>query len=506
MSDNIERKPENMEGIEKKAAPKKKKKRRKAKVSLRFAALMIAVAMIFGIIVGYAVGRATATARLSAADRRIDELTLFTEEAGREEIDVFTDSISAENRAALADLSGMSMEAAGDNVFLGLEEEEGFTGLYESALSEPVAVVEFNGGQVMSDEVSREYNDRLAGYIFSGYTEEQVAAKLLDEVIHDLAEERILQAKAQEMGLLTLTPADTQQIAAQAQAEYQEQLDACKGFVYQEGMSEADLTAAAQAFLLESSGVDYEGVRSEIESGWWMQKLRDELTRNVQLDSSAIMKTYNARLDAQKAAFTADAAAFETAQQKGEVILYNLSGYRAVKPIIIRMEDGLAGEAAQLQAALANAGEQAEEIRARLDECYATAEAEAREALDRLNAGINFDSVLSQYGDDAGMKTEPLRTTGYYVKQGSAALPEAVVSAAMEMTAAGQISDIIRIENGVCILQYAGEVRGGEVDVATVYDSITADARTEAGDSIYESKISAWMEAADVKYYPERMQ
>ena len=187
MSDNIERKPENMEEIEKKAAPKKKKKRRKAKVSLRFAALMIAVAMIFGIIVGYAVGRATATARLSAADRRIDELTQFTEEAGREEIDVFTDSISAENRAALADLSGMSMEAAGDNVFLGLEEEEGFTGLYESALSEPVAVVEFNGGQVMSDEVSREYNDRLAGYIFSGYTEEQVAAKLLDEVIHDLA-------------------------------------------------------------------------------------------------------------------------------------------------------------------------------------------------------------------------------------------------------------------------------------------------------------------------------
>ena len=505
MSENNGRKLENIEETvevkEKPARRPKKKKRRKGRVSVRLAALLVVVSMAFGIIVGYAVGRATATARLSAAEQRINELTDATEEAGRTEIDVFTDSISAENRAALADLSGMSMQSSEENVFLGEEGEDVFTGISESVLADPVVVAEFNGGSIMSDEVSSEYNQRLTGYIFSGYTEEEIAAKLLDEVMQDMVAERVLKAQAEKLGLLTLTAADTQQIAAQAQAEYDAETELYKSFVYVDGMTDLEVVAAAQAFLEESGGVNLESIRAGIEQDWWQQKLKNEVVKDVQVGSTEILAAYNARLDEQKESFTADPAEFEAAQKRGDVILYNLSGYRAVKPLFIRMSDGLAGEAAELQGALELLGSdgdaaQAAEIQARLDECDASVEAQAQDVLSRLSAGESFDSLLAQYGDGTGV---------CYVKAGSASLPAEVVSVAMEMTAPGQLSAIIRVENGVCILQYVGEVQGGAVDMAAVYDAITAEALAEAQDIAYEAQVTAWLEEAAPKYYPELM-
>ena len=480
-------------------------------MSVRLAALLIVIAMVFGVVVGYAVGRATATARLSAAEERINELAGAAEEAGREEIDIFTDSLSAENRAALADLSGMSMESAGDNVFLGAEEEDAFTGLNESALTASVVVAEFNGGQLTSDEVSREYNERLTSYIFSGYTEEEIAAKLLDEVMKDLVTERILRGQAEKLGVSELTAADSQQIEIRAQAELDEAAAACESFVYEDGMTEAEVAAAARSFLQETEGVTLESIRAEIEENWWQEKLREAVVKDVQVSSSEILAAYNALLDEQKESFTADPSAFEAAQQRGDVILYNLSGYRAVKPLVIRMDDGFAGEANELRGALELLGssgdaEQTAEIQARLDECYAAAEAEAQEVLDRLNAGESFDSLLSQYGDDEGMKDSALRATGYYVKAGSTGLDSAIVETAMQMTTAGQVSGIFRTGSGVCILQYVGEVRGGEVDMASVYDAITSDALSSAQDAAYAAQVSAWLEEADAKYYPELMQ
>lgn len=508
MSENNERKLENMEEKAKPRRRNRRKKRRKSRVTLRLAVFLIVIAMLFGLVVGYAVGRATGTARMGAAEKRIEELTDAAEEAGRQEIDIFTDALSPENRAALADLSGLSMQSSEGNVFLG--EDDTFTGISDSAESDPVVVAEFRGGELMSDEVSREYNQRLAAYIFSGYTEEEIAAKLLDEVMLDMVTERVLQAKAEELGANTLTSADSQQIAARAQEQYSAQLDMYRNFVYTEGMSEADVIAAAQAFLADSEGVTLDSVRADIEKDWWKQKLREEAAKDVQVNSSEILAAYNRLLDEQKETFTADPAEFEAAQQRGDLILYNLSGYRAVKPLVIRMSDGLAGEAMELQGALELLGEggdaqQLAEIRSRLDECYAGVEAEAAELLGRLNSGMSFDSLLAQYGDDEGMKNPALQKSGYYIKADSKSLPEEVVAAAMEMSRAGEVSAVIRTADGVCILQYVGEVRGGDVDMATVYDAITADARAEAQDMAFDAKTAAWLEEAGAKYYPERM-
>ena len=474
------------------AAKKTKKKKKKSRMTMRLAALLMIIALLFGIVVGYAVGRATGTARLAAADKRIEELTQAAEESGRTEIDVFTENISAENREALADLSGMSMPAGGDNnVFLG---GDGFDGFSESVLAEPEVVAEFNGGVLMSDEVSRRYNTELTGYVFSGYTEAEVAGGLLNDVMQEMVMERVLQVQAEKLGLYELTNADLQQIEVAAQAEYAARIEPYKSFVYMEGMTDAQNSDAAAAFLLESEGVSQDSIRAELEKNWWQKKLRNSVVRDVQVDSSAILAAYNEKLSDQKARFSASAAAFEDAQAEGEVLLYNLSGYRAVRPLVLKLDE-------TQREALSSAADQAA-----VDAVYAPLEARAQEILGWLASGESFDKLLSGYGEDEGMKANHLKEMGYYVSANSDRWEDAVIEAAMALAAPGDISAPVRGADGLYILQYVGNVPGGEVDMARVYDAVIGDALTAAQDEAFEQQKAAWLEEANAKYYPERMQ
>ena len=466
----------------------KKKRRKKNRISLRLEAFMMVLTLVFGVVVGYAVGRATGTARLAAAQARIDALTSAAEEAGRQEIDIFTENLSAENRAALADLSGMSMQSGGENnVFLS---SDGFSGVSESAETDPVVVAQFNGGELMSDAVSRRYNERLAGYVFSGYTEAEIAEGLLNDVMQEMVMEKLLQLQAQQRGLYELTDADRQQVAAEAQAQYDAQLVNYRSFVYAEGMTDADVNEAAAAFLLEAEGLDVDSIQKNLEADWWQRKLRSSVVGDVRPDASAILAAYNEKLDEQKERFSASSAAFEQAHIDGEVLLYNLSGYRAVRPLLLRLSE-------EQQQALAR-GEA-------VDTVYAPLEAQAREILSAA-AGESFGSLLSRYGEDEAMDSVALSGSGYYISADSDLWSKEVVQAAMALTTPGQLSGAIRGSDGVYILEYVGEVQGGEVDMALVYDAMTADAAAAAQEKAWEAQKSAWLAEANVKYYPERMQ
>ena len=475
------------------AAKKKKKgkKSRRGRMSVRLAAVLMVIAMLFGIVVGYAIGRSAGANRLVAAEQRVDELTDAAEEAGRTEIDIFTDNLSAANREALADLSGMSMQTGNSNVFLGGDD---FSLAEESVLSDPEVVAEFEGGALMSDEVRRRYNEQLTGYVFSGYTETEVAEALLSEVMQDMVMERVMQLKAQSMGLYELSDADRQQIEAEAVQSYAALLEQYKEFVYAEGMTDAQAGDAAAAFLQEIEGVSLDSIRAELEANWWEKKLRRSVAGNVQPDSSAILAAYNEKLSEQKERFSASPAAFEAAQAEGEIILYNLAGYRAVKPLVLKLDEAQ-------QEALRSAADQAA-----VDAVYAPLEARAQEILGWLASGESFDRLLNGYGEDEGMKTSPLKDMGYYISANSDRWDKNVIQAAMALAAPGDISAPVRGLDGLYILQFAGNVPGGEVDMAKVYDAMIADAITDAQDAAFEAQKEAWLAEADVKYYPERMQ
>ena len=499
-----------------KKSKKKGKKRKNRGVIVPLAIILAVLLVAFGVLVGFGLSRVRSERRNNEqadaqgndifADgvKAIDDIVPFNE---------FEEEQTGENQLALDALAGdTGFFDEGASALMG---EDGVFGeeLPGEPASEPVVVAEFGDGQqLMSDEVMEEYSDQMSVYILSGYSEAELAETLLDDVLRSMVGQRVLEMHAREMGLLELTQEDEAAIAAQAQEIYDEYISFYReSAVSTEGMTEEEINDAAQSYLLEYQGITYESICAELEASWWEQKMYDAIASSVTVDDAAVEAAYEERLAEQKEAFADYPADYEFSQMNGELIVYNLPGYRAVKMLLIGFDDldtemsvyALSEDLADVDGSSAA---QARENQAELNAYYAEPEARAAEALEQLRAGADMDEMILSMGADEGMMDERQRAMGYYVAADSQMWSEAFVSAAMSLENVGDYSEPVRITEGVCILQYLGEVPEGEVPLADVREELAKEALEEARSEAYESQIQIWLEEANPKYYPERMQ
>lgn len=498
-------------GKGKKSKKRKKKKGMPIQLVIILLVAVIVVGVFFGIVLGYGLGRNTSSGRLQEANEQISELTDMVEDASGQEIDVFTEQLTAENEAALNELSGEQTVDEDEGQTSAMMSGEAFGGVDENGV-EDVIVAEFDGGSLTSVEVNEEYNRQMTSFIFAGFSEDEVAESLISDVMEYMVIDRVLQNQARKLGLLELTSADKDLVETEAKASYAEQVDFYRSYVREAGMSEEQVTAAAEKFLADAEGVTYDTVYADIESGWWAQKLYDHVIRDVSVDSEDVLALYQARRAEQKEGFAAYPDDYEYAQKNGETIVYNLDGYRAVKMLLLGFEDEDAMEAVfALEEELETLNPQTDitrisEIQNQLNAYYATPEAQAQTVLTKLNEGVDFDTLLDQYGMDEGMKNAHLRETGYYVSAQSLLWDQNIIAQTMAFENAGDVSGAFRTSEGVCILSYVGEVVPGEVPMDRVVDALTEEALQNAQLAAYDEQASAWVDAANVKYYPERMQ
>ena len=481
---------------EEEAAPVRKRRRR-AKINLQAAVVLLVFALLMGVVLGYVLGRSAGDRRAKEAEAKLAELTATVEPQQQAQLE---QSAEQANEEALAALAGEALSSDGDSdLLMGAEDLSGAADV--QATDEVVA--EFGGGQLMASEVIEEYNARLARYMFEGYSEAEVSENLLREVMEDMVFERVLEEHAKELGVYELSASDGQQIAAEAKQRYEEQLGYARSLVRTEEMSDAEVEAAAQSYLLESEGVSRESIEAELRSGWWMDKLYDALTADVSVGSGEIMTAYNEALADQKERFLASSEDYEAAQAGGDVIVYNLPGYRRVKMVGLSFDsfdsmtavDGLNTQLAALDAS-ADA-EQIAELQAQLDAYYAPLEERADALLQALASGGALESLSSQYGGELEEGCVCL---------GSSLWTQELVDAAMALANPGDVSGIVRTGDGVYILQYVEDVPEGTVAMSEVYDELSAQTLETARYLAYETQINTWMEEADPKYYPERMQ
>lgn len=494
----------------KKSAKKGKKKRRKSGMALSMVAILLAVALLFGVVVGYAVGRSTASSKVEELEGRLSALQAEEEAFEGEQLDVFQEELTGENQAALNDLSGEGEGQENEaNALMG--EDSLLGGEDTSSAEDTVVVAEFEGGQLTRGEVARAYEEQMTSYLFAGYSEEEISASLLNEVMRAMVSDRVLEAHAKEMGLYELTDEDQSQIQAEAEARYQEQLDFSRGAVDTQGMTEEEATGALKAYLQEAEGITLESIQAEIEKDWWTNKVYEAITEEITLSDEELQEAYDALLQEQTNSYQTYPDDFEFAQMNGETIVFNLPGYRAVRTLTFRMSmeesDIVYGLVEQIKAL--DAQTQAEEIaqlQAQIDACYADAQQRAEEALKQLEGGADFETLLETVGEDEGMKDAKLKETGYYIGETSQLWPQSVVDAAKAFTEPGQISEILRTEDGVCILQYVGEVPQGAVALEDVKPYLAQETLEDAKNREYERQLDAWVQEANPQYYPERMQ
>ncbi len=481
-------------------APAERKRGRK-KINLAFACVMLVLALALGGAGGWLAARHGTRPAPDAASTAAGDIQVVTPVPTAQPDDNLTD----EERDALAALAGGD-EAAGDmSILFGEDDIE--RGVEASMTADDnVVVAEYDGGSVLSGEVAEAYSAQMTGLIFSGFAEEEVGGSVLSEVIQNLVSDRILERHAREMGLYELTDEDKTAIDAEATESYQAQLDFYKQLLDTSDMTQEEANGAAKAYLQDSEGVTLASTRSEIEDGWWKRKLFDALTKDVTVDDTQVRVAYDALVAEQQESFTAYPDDYESAQMNGETIVYNLPGYRAVRMLLIGFDDPDAMiEAAELREQQAS-GDADEALQARLDELYAPVEERAQAALEELGSGADFEDMIERLGADEGMKDAVLRATGYYVAKDSPLWPAEMASAAMALKSVGDFSNPVRMDGGVAILQYVGEVPEGAVDFEQVRDALRQQTLESAKQEAYDSQLDAWIDEAHVKYYPERMQ
>jgi len=400
------------------------------------------------------------------------------------------------NDNALEDLNGGRSSAEDED---DLWSDDTLLGATLPEDADPVVVAEFQGGQLLSSEVIPEYNDQLTSQIFSGHSADEVAEGTLDRVLKKLAGDKLIALRAAELGLTELSEADLAQIRQQATANYEAQLDDYVAFSDDPGE-----TRESAAKKLEAEGVTLESVVESLKTSWWSQKYFEHIVRDVTVTDDEVQACYDALLAAQKEEYNAFPEDFEFAHTNGELVVYRPEGFRAVRDILVPFSAEDAAVVATLteQVELGAADENAKE---QIDAMYQTLDDAAKAVQDKLAGGADFAGLMDEYSCSPALKEEPLRSQGFYITPSSFVNSQEYVEGSMMLEQPGQVSAPLRSPLGLHLVQYIGDVTPGEVPLAEVREAVAAEALKQKQTEYYEQQRDALLEAAQVKYYPERL-
>ena len=424
----------------------RRKKRRRGGVPVMLVIILLIIALLMGALAGYVVARRTDTHvhALQAANERVTELentlTLigYPLEDGVDPEQWLYDSTA--NDSVLDDLTGGGWNDDVDDLW---SDDSLLNGMLPEDIT-PVVVAEFDGGQLMSSEVIPEYNDQLTTQIFAGYSADEIAESTLNSVLSNMVSDKLIAARAAELGLAELTADDLAQIDAQAREAYEAQLTDYIAFV----SSDATAEAAADS-MAEETGVTLESITEGLKANWWLQKYYDYTVKDVTVSDAEVQAYYDALLAVQRQTYAAYPDEFEYAHLTGEPIVYHPEGYRAVRDILISFASESDAEIAASLMEQLELGGADESLQTQLDALYAPLEATAREAQEKLASGQSFSALMDEYGCDEALAREPLRSEGYYISDSSYVNSVEYIEGSMLLDQPGQVSSPLRSVFGV---------------------------------------------------------
>ena len=448
--------------------------------------LLVVLALACGCVAGYFYGtKLSDTAdRLAAAENKISEYELLFAGFYTDEYEMETEAeeaarIENEGTAALT----------GENVI-------------ETESAEVFVVVEYDGGDITSDEARIVYEQALSDYAMMGEDVSESGDLILDMVLFDMTSERIAYKKAVELGLTDYSDAEIAEIDAIAREEY----NATVNF-YAGDAADEEAVARAQEYLSETEGYTYEGVRADIMDEYWREKLYAHVISGVSVDADDIAAVYSSRLSEQQARYDADPTEFENDLLGGEIVVYYPAGYRTVKQIYFALDVEDVARVAEINEQLAAETDAAviESLNAELDSIYASAEQEANDVIAQFQGGADFDQLIAENSDYNDMADGTFSSPGFYISEKTVFWPAEFVEAAMALVNPGDISAPVRTPEGVYVVRFIANVEAGSVPLSNVSSRLTTETQEVMKEQAYDEQLSIWMEEANVQYYPERM-
>ncbi|MBR2560966.1 MAG: SurA N-terminal domain-containing protein [Eubacterium sp.] len=333
------------------------------------------------------------------------------------------------------------------------------------------------------------YNMSLAEVDEEPVLKKQLEEEYLKEMIMDYA----IAENAERYGY-TYTDEEKQKF----EDEYKEFLDELdkqnKKDALEEGISEEDYEKDAELFRLRYfTALGYaseEQYREYREAEFITDSVEKMVEATATVDDDAIKAYYDGMLEAGETSivknytFTIDDPA---------ITLYCDDGYRYVKSLLLAFPSAsvisnaeyyTAGDTAKLQSSI------------KRDVAYM--EDRIQEIRDRIDAGEDFDKLIEEYGEDAGMKSEPMKGRGYIAVVGDTSLPDTYREACESLTDTEMVAECATYK-GYWFLQASEIVDEGPMPFDEIKSELTNELTamkqhlqfTETSDALFEELVES---------------
>ena len=406
-------------------------------------------------------------------------------------------------------------------------------------------IVDVNGETVTKRQVTNVVNNTISQnqymnqmYAMFGMTANYPtdSATIIPQVISYYVEHLVRVQKAKELGLDQFTEEETAEINEHAQEDWQSYLSqVASNYFPGLNLEGEELEAEAQKYIEEYSLATRENFVESATSEKLLEKLEAETVKDVTVSEEDLENLLAEKVAADQETYTATPASYGVAVSNGTATYYAPAGYRHVKHILVKLTDDDSAAITEkqtalteantalttAQSALENAAEDAdkealqaaideaqkavEEAQKAVDEATEAAFANIQEKTDEIYAlataeGADFDALVKEYSEDSDSAPET-----YVVNESSTVFVEPFVTAAMALENIGDVSEPVRTTYGYHIIKYVADVEEGPVTLDAVRETIEAEALQTKKDTTYEEAVSSWIEAADVKTYPEKI-
>jgi len=374
--------------------------------------------------------------------------------------------------------------------------------------------------------------EELAAMGFTGANITGNREETIDSVIGNLVHMGIVENKLMEEGRHTLTESETEQVNAYARKLYQSVWENFKTQLTTRGYEAED--RAITEWLETDMGFTLDVVRQEVLAQVWIDRILELFCRDVAISAQEVRDYLEENyIRPDREAYANDIPRYEQEiLSTGNESFYTPEGYRRIRQIrldypgeIVKQINGLAPERQEQITAMEEARERiadaviagedpeasrqeylaAEAKKQEIEEKTARIEASGaemiRETIDeisrRLQVGEEFTALAQEYGDGQGAEETWFHPLS---EQWEPAFREA----AANLQNPGDVSQPVTTAAGVVMIQYTGDVEGGEQQLSAEEEqALEASAYRARQMEALSPLIQEWSSLYEIETHPE---
>ena len=358
-----------------------------------------------------------------------------------------------------------------------------------------IVVAKVNGTEILKGEFLDQYEQYVSYYGVSEEDEEQVKSVKTD-ILDNLVRQELVRQKAETAGHEV-----NDEIRTQAEKEFEQSVkeyakslqENAEKNTDKDAYKDTDYESQARTKMeesLKSMDMTKEQYIEFLAENIVVQNYVDELTTDLKVEDKEIEDYYNEELSFQKE--NPSLASYYSSVQ-----IVTEPASRRVKHILIKLADEDTEAIDKLRQD--SKDDEADKLR---EEKLKAIKTKADEVLAKVKAGEDFETLLKEYGEDPGMKSEENKD-GYTMVRDASMRPE-FLEASFQLKK-GETSDLVATDNGYHIIK----VYDATEDVIAPLDDKKEEIKTALLSQKKNEKtnelIEQWIKEADIKKYDNRL-